>query len=267
MDRLADVGFRLNLAAAPLCSTSAAGTGIVLDHIEAYSPADRDAVRALLSMTDAPQIAALAMNSPASRAGTRVGDDILAIDGQLTSDLLAASPDRSIFADELETRLALTPPGRMIHLLLRRDSRSFEVEIAPVRTCSARFVIKTDKGFDAFSDGKNVALSRKLIDFARNDDELALIAGHELGHIVNKDGDAHSLGERRNMEDRADLLGADLARCAGYDLQAGVEFWLRRGRQDPFRMFRAPTHRKPEDRVALMREKAMTGPCPPNEVK
>lgn len=263
MARIADIGFRLDLAAAPLCHSTMSGIGLTLDHIGAYQKSDQVAVAQLLGMTDSPQIAAIASGSPADMAGLRVGDDLLAIDGVSTDSLFTDTQNASLFSDALEERLGATPPGRAIHLRLRRGGQEREATVHPIPICSARFLIKTTKGIDAFSDSKNVAISSSLIEFSQNDDELALVAGHELGHVVNQDGDARGLSDRRRMEDRADLLGAGLARCAGYDPARGVEFWLRYNAQDWLRLFRSPSHRSPKSRVKLMREHALNGPCPP----
>lgn len=263
MARITDVGFRLDQAATSLCPSTISGTGLTIDHIGAYDKSDQAAVAQLLGLGDAPQVAAVANGSPADLAGVRPGDELIAIDGIETGKLLAATADHSLFSDALEERLGATPPGQAIHLRLRHDGQERDATLQPIQICGARFVIKTNKGIDAFSDSKNVAISSSLIEFSQNDDELSLVAGHELGHVVNRDGEAKGLGERRAMEDRADLLGAGLARCAGYDPMRGVEFWLRYNAQDWLRLFRSPSHRSPKSRVERMRSDAMTGPCPP----
>ncbi|WP_159977465.1 MULTISPECIES: M48 family metalloprotease [unclassified Novosphingobium] len=263
MVRLNEVGYRIGLIAAPLCPSTSAGTGLSLDYIEAYDAGDRDAISQLLGITQSPQVAAVATGSPASTAGVMPGDEIIAIDGSPTSKLLFEAKDKTLFADELEERLAAAPEGSVLMLELTRKGNPLKVRITPQRICSSRFVIKTGIGFNAFSDGTNVAMSGKLIEFSRNDDELALIAAHEIGHVINRDGKAGSLGKRREMEDRADLLGVRLMKCSGYDPESGVQFWLRRDATDMLRLLRAPTHRSGKARVALMREEAKIAACPP----
>lgn len=260
MQRLATVGFRLDLAATDLCANKAAGTGLGLDSISAYADADKDLVAEILHMGDAPQIAAVVAGSPADAAGIAVGDDLLSINGTPASSIL--SDGTGLVADGIEQYLAALPVGTPVRLGLRRNSRLFETSVIPRQVCSARFVIKTGKGITAFSDSVNVAVSSELIAFAQNDDELALIAGHELGHVVHRDGEARSLSERRRMEDRADLMGARLATCAGYSPSAGIEFWLRRDRKDWLRMFRDPTHRSRKSRVELIRADIPSIKCP-----
>lgn len=262
IQRLATVGYRLDLAAAHLCTEQAAGTGLALDYIQAYPAGDRPAVAQLLGLGDVPQIAAVVPDGPAEKAGIRVGDDLLSIDGEQVTGIISASSDPALLSDELEQRMASRPASSPILLGLRRGGEPLEVKLVPTATCPARFVLKTGEGITAVSDGVNVAVSSKLITFSRNDDEVALIAGHELGHVLHRDGTARSLGERRSMEDRADLLGARLAACAGYDPELGLQFWLRRDSQDWLRLFRDPTHRSRKARVELMRKDLANITCP-----
>jgi len=78
------------------------------------------------------------------------------------------------------------------------------------------------------------------------------LAGHELGHIIHRDGKARSLEDRRAMEDRADEAGAHLARCAGYDVAAALAFWERFANRRKLAFLYGPTHRQPRDRAARM---------------
>ncbi len=261
--RMTDVGYRLSTTAAPLCTEKSGQTGLLIDHIAAYGDTDQAAVRTALGLTDLPQVAAVAPDSAAAKAGVLPGDDILAIEGRDTAAILARSAAPQLIADEIEEMLASATPGKPLHLALRRSGRSVSAELLPVEGCAARFVVKTGKGIEAFSDARNVGLGIKLVAFTGSDDELALVAGHELAHIVYHDATVKSGLGQRAKEDRADVLGASLARCAGYDVERGLKFWPRYKKQDWLRFFRDPSHRSPDARVALIRAKAVDGPCPP----
>lgn len=264
MARLTRVGYRIGVVATPLCPSTSAGTGMGLDYLESYPSADRVNVAAVLRMTAFPQVAAVAPNSPADAAGVKPGDDIISIDGIDVAQLIALSPDTSLFADELEQRLAATPKGFEIRLGLQRNGEKLTVKLEPHPICSTRLVLKTGLGITAFSDGVNVAISSKLVAFANNDDELALIAAHEVAHVINLDGKAGSLGARRRMEDRADALGVRIMACAAYDPERSFNFWRRRDATDWLRMFRDPTHRSRKSRVELMRKESSNVSCPPH---
>lgn len=263
IEQLTRVGYRLGIEAAPLCPSTAAGTGLSLDYIKAYDSKDRNAIAALLGMSDAPQVVSIAPGSPADIAGIKPGDDLVLINKAPVLSLQRADADVSLLADDLEQYLAAMPLTNVITLGLRRNGQFREAQLMPQPVCATRFILKTGLGISAFSDGANVAISSKLIAFTKNDDELALVAAHEVGHIINGDGEASSLRERRKMEDRADVLGAQLAHCAGYNAETGLQFWLRRDAEDWLRLLRDPSHRSRSSRVKLMRQRGVTSTCPP----
>lgn len=263
MRRLTDVSYRIAETSAPMCPARKMGTGIALDFIQAYEEPQQAAIAAMLHLSHVPQVAAVAAGSPAERAGVKTGDDLVEIDGVPVETLLARSSDPSLFSEEMEQRIADSPAGRPVVLGLKREGHTVRVSIDPEPICASKIVIKTGLGIDAFSDGDNVAISTKLIEFARNDDELALIVAHEVGHVINRDDKAPSLRARRNMEDAADRVGIRLVKCARYDPERAVQFWIHRDATDWLRLLRAPTHRAGKARVALMRQEAATASCPP----
>ena len=263
MHRMATVGYRLSLTAEPTCAVKAAKTGLLVDDAAAYNARDRPRVARLLGLADLPQVASVVPDSPASAAGILAGDDIFAINGRTTSELKSALIAPDLIADEIENKLASTPSGASLQLDLRRRSKRILVNFLPVEGCGAKFVIKTGRGMEAFSDAQNVGLSAKLIAFTQSDDELAMVAGHELAHIIYGDATSKDHVMQRDKEDRADLLGASLARCAGYDLRRALGFWPRYDKQDWLRFFRDSSHRSVKRRVALIEAYSLSGPCPP----
>ncbi|MFD2134596.1 PDZ domain-containing protein [Novosphingobium resinovorum] len=214
MARVTSIGYRLNRAAVGICEKQASTIGVAIDDLGAYEQSDRSAISQLLGMGEDPQIAVVVKGGPADIAGVHAGDALVSIDGRAVRDIIASSSDKALIADELEQRLAQFPATAPLTLGLRRDGKDVQAQVRPERTCAARFVIKTGQGITAFSDGNNVAISSRLIDFTINDDELALVAGHELGHVAYQDGTAPNIAERRRMEDRADAVGLQLATCA-----------------------------------------------------
>lgn len=263
MVRLAEVSWRLRRAAGGLCPREAAASGLVLDYVGAYHEQDRELVRTVLGMSLLPQIAAVLPGSPAHAAGIQAGDDLLAIDGLPVSQLFARSHDPALLADEIEAHLVAGEPGKPVHVLLRRESGDLDVTVHPLRLCSARLVLKVDDSLAAYSDSENVAITTGMIRFTRNDDELALIAGHELAHVINRDGDARSIAHRRRMEDSADSLGAALAHCAGYDLDRAFAFWERFRKGDVLGWLRIPTHRSSRNRLKRLLVDETARRCPP----
>ena|SRR5690554_312323 len=113
------------------------------------------------------------------------------------------------------------------------------------------YIIKSSE-INAFTAGGLIFITTEIIDFTKNDDELACIIGHEiyhneLGHInklIRKEKAVQNwfgeyadwtliasniAGASFNQENEAycDMYGVDLAIKAGYNGQAASEFWSR----------------------------------------
>lgn len=128
------------------------------------------------------------------------------------------------------------------------DPRGFEYNI---------FLIEDDQ-INAITAGANIFVTTAMVDFCKNDDELACVIGHEiehneLGHITvqlkkrklseNVMGKDDSwvlentiafLGMPFNQtnEIESDLHGVDLAIAAGYDGCAASNLWTRMGENE-----------------------------------
>ncbi|MEG8222601.1 M48 family metallopeptidase [Sphingomonas sp. HH69] len=265
MVRLANVGFRLQKAAGDVCVREGATTGLLIDQIGAYAPGDRELVMTTLHMSQLPQVAGVPPESAAAKAGVEPGDDIVSVAGKTAQEFIDEDNKHGVVADAIENYLYSLPADKPIKLQVLRGGKQMTFEIHPEQLCRSRFILKTDSGLSAFSDGKDVAIGWKLIMFTQNDSELALIVGHELAHVAFDDEEASGLKDRRAKEDRADLLGAAMAQCAGYNVQKGLAFWDRYNRQDMLRWFRNPSHRNVRSRVKLIAASiAVPHSCPPD---
>jgi Zn-dependent protease with chaperone function len=82
---------------------------------------------------------------------------------------------------------------------------------------------------NAYNTGSEIVIYQGLIDNCKNDDELALVIGHEiahstLSHFELSDGDPIL---QTALEAQADKMGAYYIMRAGYDVCKAREFWLR----------------------------------------
>jgi hypothetical protein len=258
MLRLGEVDWRLRLAATDLCPQMASGIGVVVDHAAAYGSPDGSAFTRALRLGHLPQVAVVAAGSPAAKAGVRPGDELLAIGDTAMADLLAASPERTLFAEEVMELLAALPPGQPTDLIVQRGKASLRKKVVPVAICASRTMLDSGRSLAAYSDSRDLAVTSALIEFTANDDELALIVGHELAHVVLP----RAPGAQQQQESEADLFGARLAHCAGYDIARAADFWPRYRAQDELARSRLPTHPSPEKRVEAIRAALPTFTCP-----
>jgi hypothetical protein len=262
--RLAGTEFRLRIAAGSVCKREFAESGLVIDYIGSYNISAQRSVRDATGMGDMPTVIGIVEGSPAAQTDVEAGDAIIAINGRPMTSLIAQSPDTGLLPDQIRNMLATLPADNPVQLTLQRHGSPISATVTPQRLCGTHFLLKPGSTSIAWSDGYTVAIGGKLMNSVETEDELALIAGHELAHVIYGDENASSLKERRRMEDRADLLGADLARCAGYDVPTGLAFWRRFNAQDGLRWLRDPSHRNVPERIRRMTAHIQfAAQCPP----
>ncbi len=75
---------------------------------------------------------------------------------------------------------------------------------------------------NAMYNGKNIVLFKGILPTLKNDDEIALVLGHELSHFLLK----HK-GSTPSNEYAADKLGAELENHAGYN-SCRARYWFKR---------------------------------------
>ncbi len=77
----------------------------------------------------------------------------------------------------------------------------------------------------AESYGRHVTIYNGMLNFVDNESQLALVIGHELGHIANGDGQTGT--PTFDMEYAADLYGFKLAGARGYNACHGTKLFLK----------------------------------------
>lgn len=238
-----ELDFRLRSAVLPsACSKQAPVLGAEFDAISNYAVSDRVAISQLLGLHEHPQAIGVAAGSPAAIAGMAVGDEVLSINGKAPAKLPAVGglTLSDVVHDSIVEHLSSGP----VKLLIRRGGSTTELVIAPRLLCPGHANLSTARNVTSHEGGNEILVTAGMVDFTRNTDELALIMGHEFAHVFLGHDKAKSLGIRRQMERDADLLGAAIARCAGFDVDVALSFWDRFGAHDKFSFLRLPTHDK-----------------------
>lgn len=89
--------------------------------------------------------------------------------------------------------------------------------------CSLTTNINFSSEIGAFSDRTTIYLTDDLLRFMQNDDERAVVIGHEWGHVLLQHQALVGRVSRRELERQADCVGAILAVRAGFDAVRGAE--------------------------------------------
>lgn len=263
--RLIDVGTRLAVANVALCEDRQWQPGMTVHDLSQYAGPSRTQAAALFRLGAGPGVLALAPSGAAARAGVRHDDILLAADGVA----LPRAPR--------EQRASFAPTARIVDALeaafgdgaaaltLLRDGASITVSVAADHGCASRFQVLPSARLDARADGRYVQLTSAMIEFARDDQELAALVAHELAHNIlghrarlNAAGVERGLLARfgrsgrlfRQTELEADRLAVHLLARAGFDPAVAVRLWTRQSRTDS-RLF-AGTHPDWPARIASL---------------
>ena len=190
-------------------------------------------------------------NSPAF-GKFQAGDVILRINHQVISDVLDYY--RILAQNKINTwRLTIERKGQKLSLKLKLLKVGYPLH----------FSVVASQSVNAAASGNLVIVTYGLLNFVRNDDELAVVIGHEIAHIVRGHllkrqgidfiaaliafGISQGLSDKirqssrigshlggmfdakfsRDFEREADYFGIIFAYLAGFDVEKGIAVWER----------------------------------------
>lgn len=80
---------------------------------------------------------------------------------------------------------------------------------------------------NAFVGGRRIHVCLGMLRFVKSDDELAVVLGHEMGHLPTSADHALLGGIQGEGEREADIRGLLYAHRAGYDIRVGAQVFER----------------------------------------
>src|SRR5262249_34378745 len=116
----------------------------------------------------------------------------------------------------------------VVTLGIERAGARSRVAVSPAPACDYDVELSASEDVNAFAEQRHVVITEGMLALLPRNDQLAVVVGHELGHIAaghTEDG----VGSDRpaDAESEADSLGIYFAARAGYDI-SGAEDVLRR---------------------------------------
>jgi hypothetical protein len=241
--RVGSVAYRLALAGAPLCPQPFPLTGLLYHHLAEYELADRPTMIQRHGLDRGVGVLSVIEASPAARAGLVAGDVLLAVNGRAfpTGASIAAEPKRERWrrqAEDAEGLLEEALRRGPAQLRVLRSGKELAVTLASIPGCHGRVRLARSTQTNAFATGRTVVMTTSMLKFLKNDDELAVVLGHELAHDIlnhpatrSEDGLLAGLGIKASAiwkrEEAADRFGLRLMSAARYDLDAAIPFWRR----------------------------------------
>lgn len=230
--RLLDVAHRLTTASAERCGSLARPRigALVGSGGTAETEWLREAMARDHGLTDELRVIHLVPGGAFERAGVRVGDALLSIDGKTPRSLGALR--QTLLAE----RLAL------FRLRFRRGDREWASTLRLDLACPVQFELAAEAELLVRTRDKIIALvPRGLLVYAETDDRLAAALAHQLAHILY---DVAGQTDRA-AEQRADRHGIALAALADFDPSEAIPYWEDMARVYPWLVLPRPDVARP----------------------
>ncbi len=243
---LLNIGWPVLTANAELCPKVKPSIGVKMHTVKSYPKKLRSAATRVLGAETEPSIFHIAKGGPADVAGFKRGDVILNEAGEPAK--LSGKTWRELLADNT--------------IEVKRGDETVSLSVTPVSACNYNLRLSGSSVVNAYADGRNITVTAGMMDFTKNDEELALIVGHELGHntmshirkvtvnyIVSLGGTRYT----RPFESEADYVGLYYLVRSGYSPDGVEAFWRRLATASPKGINRAKTHPTFPDRYLRIR--------------
>lgn len=190
--RLLDVAYPLFMKNASLCEPLVRKEkGLFIASKYHYEDeAEREIYAEAYNLGEYHQILIVPKGSPAEKAGLLPGDSITAINNQpLDAEKLSKEDLTKLLTpdEDADTPLILT---------IRRGDETMKKKLVPETFCDSHAVVFPEGTVNALTNGEVILVTYGLLRFVDNDDELAMVLAHELGHNVM----GHQLAKSKNMK-------------------------------------------------------------------
>jgi hypothetical protein len=257
LTKMADQQNRLYKVAAPLlihnaelCKGQARNLlGFTAKNRWSYPGDYNEAAHLAFGMDERLQVTSVLAGSGAAKAGLQTGDVLLAAAGKpLPTGQHALSQAGAVFGKIVAAQAALP-------MTVERHNSERQLSIPVTRACAFAIELGNADNVNAYADGSRVLVTRGMINFTRNDEELAYVLAKTMAHNML----GHAAAQRNTstigsiidnlksvtpdnsmligsggikamppeMDTAADRLALYLAARAGYDVDDADNFWKR----------------------------------------
>ena len=257
-NRLLEVGAPILEKSLPFCvDRKRKSIGITFGNKHDYEGEYQGIAISKLGLGEPLEITYVIKSSPAAKAGLKVGDILLSVNGKNIATGKNASKN---FAKTLKKEIK---ENTALSFEVIRDDLNQLYSVTPIEVCDYPLILTGDSAVNAFADGNSIYMTQGMMDFATADDELALVIAHELAHNAMRHIDAkrtNAMGglvidiligvltgvdtqgmftqnfaqaHSQEFESEADYVGLYMCEISGYDITDAAYFWRRMGVKHP----------------------------------
>lgn len=263
-DRLYRVAAPLLVNNTELCKGNARNLlGFTAKSRYSFSDELGEAAQQLYGMDGRLQVMGVLAGSGAARAGIRIGDKLDMVEGKPVPPGPDAERQAATMLAPLITR------GTSAKLTMLRNGAPVQVNVPFTRACAYSIELGNADNVNAYNDGRRVLITRGMMNFAANDNELAYVLAKEMAHnslnharVQRTTGTAGAIIDNlvrirpdmsamagmsgmkpmpQTMDAAADTLSLYMVARAGYDIDTAPRFWERLASQYPPSMLSAYT--------------------------
>ena len=275
MSLVKSIGYRINSLNADICNKTDFNSGITYANENVIGLKIAKFFPSKLNLGSKVSIINIVENSPADKAGLTVGDIILELEGFTFPEGKNALKKISKHFKDFEEK-------EIKKIKIDRNGEILRFDINQSKICNYPIIFTQDKIVNAYADGKSIIMTQGMVDYAKDDNEIALVIAHELAHndrghldakkkntlimgsigfildlmtIYYSGGTAGGDAQNTEMwskigseaysvefEKDADYGGVYYAYRAGYDISNVKNFWERIGSENPKQIAISSTH-------------------------
>jgi len=275
MSLVKSIGFKINSSNADICNKTDFNSGITFANENVMGLKIAKFFPSKINLGSQVSIIDIVKNSPADKAGLALGDIILEVEGYTLPEGKNALKKISKHFKDIEEK-------EIKKIKIDRNGEILTFDINQTKICNYPIIFTQDKIVNAYADGKSIIMTQGMVDYARDDNEIAMVIAHELAHndrghldavkkntlimgsigfvldlmtIYYSGGTAGGDAQNTEMwskigrdaysvefEKDADYGGVYYAYRAGYDISQVKNFWERIGSENPKQIAISSTH-------------------------
>ena len=266
---------------APLCkSHSYKLLGFSAKNRYSYSAELADTVQQTFGYGERLQVTTVLGGSGAERVGV------------LRGDVLLAAENKEIPPGENAERQAAAVLGPLVRgrslvkLTIERNGAPMSLVVPLTQSCGFSVDLGNADHVNAYADGRRIAITRGMLNFAQSEQELAYVIAREMAHnilghagkqrmnatmggiidnLIRVSPDLETMTGRSGvipfpaaLDTEADRLGLYLAARAGFGVDAAAAFWQRLAERHPAAVANGYTATHPDNgaRLAMLQKTA-----------